>query len=168
LPFPPVSKKIFFFFKVLQAGGTLGAAMDKNPRAQFKPQHRVPQPQNIRRIENSFAWLDHRLLRLGYLPALTHQDMALYLFLILAADRYGVSFYRQEKIGDILALDVTQLAVARDRLLTLGLIAFEPYSALSPNGFYQVLPVREPPPAAGREKLQQLTKNLAAKWKMPP
>jgi hypothetical protein len=65
----------------------------------------IPQPKRVRRIEQSFAWIDHRLLRNGYLQVMTHQDQALYLFLALAADRHGVSFYRKEKICDALGLD---------------------------------------------------------------
>ena len=102
----------------------------------------IPQPQRVRRIEKSFAWIDHRLLRNGYLQAMTHQDQALYLFLALAADRYGVSFYRKEKICDALGLDWGAFEVARDRLIDLGLIAFQPYSACTPNGYYQLLPVQ--------------------------
>ena len=103
----------------------------------------IPQPQRVRRIEKSFAWIDHRLLRNGYLPIMTHADQVLYLFLALAADRHGVSFYRKEKICDILGLDWDQFEVARDRLIELGLLAFEPYCATSPNGHYQVLPIDE-------------------------
>lgn len=106
----------------------------------------IPQPQRVRRIEKSFAWIDHRLLRSGYLPVMTHQDQALYLFLALVADRHGVSFYRKEKICDISGLDWGQFEVARDRLIDLKLIAFESYSAASPNGHYQVLPVDGSPP----------------------
>jgi len=105
------------------------------------PKYLLPQPQRVRRIETSFAWIDHRLLRNGFVPAMTHQDLALYLFLVLVADRHGVSFYRKEKICDALGLDWSDFEVARDRLLDLGLIAFEPYSASTPNGYYQALPV---------------------------
>ena len=108
-------------------------------------EYHIPQPQRVRRIEKSFAWIDHRLLRNGYLAVMTHQDQALYLFLALAADRHGVSFYRKEKICDVLGLDCDQFEVARDRLTSLRLIAFQPYCALSPNGYYQVLPVDGPP-----------------------
>lgn len=101
----------------------------------------IPQPKRVRRIDKSFAWIDHRLLRNGYLQVMTHQDQALYLFLALAADRHGVSFYRKEKICDVLGLDWGEFEVARDRLIDLELIAFEPYSATTPNGHYQVLPV---------------------------
>lgn len=106
----------------------------------------IPQPQRVRRIEKSFAWIDHRLLRNGYLSVMTHQDQALYLFLALAADRHGVSFYRKEKICDALGLDWGQFEVARDRLIDLKLIAFQSYTVTSPNGHYQVLPVDGRPP----------------------
>jgi len=101
----------------------------------------IPQPNLVRRIEKSFAWIDHRLLRNGFLQVMTHQEQVLYLFLVLVADRHGVSFYRKEKICDILGLDWGEFEVARDRLMNLKLLAFEPYSAASPNGHYQVLPV---------------------------
>ena len=106
----------------------------------------IPQPQRVRRIASSFAWIDHRLLRNGYLPIMTHADQSLYLFLALAADRHGVSFYRKEKICDCLGLDWGDFEVARDRLIDLKLIAFASYSALSPNGHYQLLPVDGLPP----------------------
>jgi hypothetical protein len=114
------------------------------------PKYFLPQPQRVRRIETSFAWIDHRLLRNGFLPAMTHQDQSLYLFLALAADRNGVSFYRKEKVCDCLGLDFQQFEIAKDRLIAMKLIAFEPYSVLSPNGFYQVLPVDGSPPDFGQ------------------
>lgn len=101
----------------------------------------IPQPQRVRKIEKSFAWLDHRLLRNGHLQVMTHQEQVLYMFLVLAADCHGVSFYRKEKICDAVGLDWTEFEIARDRLIDFGLIAFEPYSACTPNGYYQVLPV---------------------------
>ena len=110
-----------------------------------KLKYHVPQPERLRRIEGSFAWIDHRLLRGGYLGIMTAQEHGLYLFLALAADRNGVSFYRQEKIADVLGLDSGQLHIARDRLIDLQLIAFQP------NGFHQLLPVDTPAPdLAGR------------------
>jgi replication initiation and membrane attachment protein DnaB len=122
------------------------------------PKYVLPQPHRVRKIEGSFAWLDHRLVRNGYLPVMTQQDQSLYLFLVLAADRHGVSFYRKEKICEATGLDFQQFEVAKDRLISLGLIAFQSYSVLSPNGFYQVLPVDAQPPAMAPElsKLLQL------------
>jgi len=116
--------------------------------------YHIPQPQRVRRIEHSFAWIDHRLLRNGFLEAMTHQDQALYLFLVLAADRQGVSFYRKEKVCDYLGLDWGEFEVARDRLIELKLIAFRAYSARTPNGHYQMLPVDGRPPNFGPETRQ--------------
>jgi hypothetical protein len=110
------------------------------------PRYHIPLPQRVRRIAGSFAWIDHRLLRYGFLAVMTHAEQSLYLFLALAADRHGVSFYRQEKITDLLGLDDQGFAVARDRLIELGLLAFAPYSVTSPNGFYQLLPVAQQAP----------------------
>lgn len=66
----------------------------------------IPRLKSIRRIQQSFAWIDHRLIRNGYLQVMTHEDLALYVCLLLAADCNGVSFYSKEKICDILSLDV--------------------------------------------------------------
>jgi hypothetical protein len=117
------------------------------------PKNHIPQPQRVRRIQGSFAWIDHRLVRLGYLQVTDHAEHSLYLFLALAADRHGVSFYRKEKICEILGLDFKQFELARDRLIDLRLIAFEPYSALSPNGYYQVLPIEARAPDFGAQAI---------------
>lgn len=111
-----------------------------------KPTYHIPQPKRLRRIRHSFAWIDHRLLRSEFVHAMTHQDQSLYLFLALAADQNGVSFYRREKASDILGLDLREFEVARDRLIRMDLLAFDPYSATSANGFYQLLPVDGRPP----------------------
>jgi len=120
----------------------------------------MPQPQKIRKIESSFAWIDHRLVRNGYLQVMTHDDMALYLFLILVADRNGVSFYRKEKICDAVSLDFSQFEIARDRLINMKLIAFKSYSVLSPNGYYQVLPIESKAPDYSKQITQKLTNKL--------
>ena len=123
------------------------------------PRYHIPEPQRVRRIAGSFAWIDHRLLRNGYMAVLTHPEQSLYLFLALAADRNGVSFYRQEKICDVLGMEAHAFTVARDRLIELGLLVFESYSVTSPNGFYQVLAVEKPAPdfAAQAGYVQTLT-----------
>lgn len=117
----------------------------------MRKKYLIPQPKSIRRIQQSFAWIDHRLVRDGYLQVMTHEDLALYVFLILAADGKGVSFYRKEKICDLAALSFGQFEIAKDRLISMKLIAFEPYSVMTPNGFYQVLPIQgKAPNYAGR------------------
>jgi len=124
----------------------------------------IPQPKNVRKINGSFAWVDHRLLQQGYLAVMTHQDQVLYLFLLLAADRNGVSFYRKEKICDLLSLDFQQFEIARDRLIDLKLVAYQPYSVLSPNGYYQVLPIHIAAPNFARKATENLAGQLANSW----
>ena len=98
---------------------------------------------------------------------MTSQELSLYLFLALAADRNGVSFYRQERISDILGLDAQAFTVARDRLVELGLLLFDSYSITSPNGFYQLLPVNHDAPdfVAQCDHVEQLVNAFTVKTK---
>ena len=118
--------------------------------------YHIPQPKNIRNIKGSFAWIDHRLMRNGFMETMTHQDMALYLFLILVADKNGVSFYRKEKICEAVSLDFSRFEIAKDRLVNMKLIAFESYSVLSPNGYYQVLPIESKAPDYSKQLTDKL------------
>lgn len=100
----------------------------------------IPRPDRLRKINHSFGWVDHRLLQDDHLFWLAPHDMAVYLFLTLAADRNGVSFYRIETIAKRLGhLDWGQIHSARQNLIAADLVAFQPFSQHDPNGFYQVL-----------------------------
>jgi hypothetical protein len=44
-------------------------------------------PDRIRKITGSFAFIEHRFLRKGFWTSLTHHELLLYIFLVLAADR---------------------------------------------------------------------------------
>jgi len=54
--------------------------------------------QRIRKIQGSFAWISHSFLRNGFWSSLDHHELLLYLFLVLAADRKGISYYSFDKI----------------------------------------------------------------------
>jgi hypothetical protein len=110
------------------------------PNRSFRPP-RVPQPHRVRKIAGTFGWIDHRLLREGHLRALTSDDMGLYLFLVLAANRDGVSFYRKDKIADALGLSWDAVEQARRRLVARNLVAFETFGPGEVDGYYQVLPL---------------------------
>jgi len=97
-------------------------------------------PHRRRCISGSFSWMDHRLIREGHLTGLSTAEFALYAFLVLVGNADGVSFYRQEKICRYLGeMDWGLFQTARDGLLQADLIAFQPFHAGTPNGFYQVL-----------------------------
>lgn len=89
--------------------------------------HRAPLlPDRIRRIDaQSFAFLPHRFLRDGFLCSLLPDEQRLYLFLVLAADRTGISFYSCDRICSILEMVVDDYIEARNGLLRKDLIAFD-------------------------------------------
>jgi len=98
-----------------------------------------------------FGWLDTRLLRDGWLEVLTAEDLAVYAFLCLVADRQGVSWYRRDRIRVALGLDEQAVWQALARLEALGLVAYRPFHVHASEGFRQVLavPVGGPPPFVG-------------------
>lgn len=83
-------------------------------------------PERVRRIDGqSFAFLPHRFLREGFLCSLTPDEQRLYLFLVLAADRTGTSFYHYDRICSILEMVVDDYLDARNGLLAKDLLAFD-------------------------------------------
>lgn len=80
----------------------------------------------VRRIAGqSFAFLPHRFLREGFFCSLTPAELRLYLFLVLAADRDGMSFYHQDRICSTLEVDLDDYLEARNGLLAKDLVAFD-------------------------------------------
>ncbi len=60
--------------------------------------------QRVRKIQGSFAWIPHSFLRKGLWSSLNHHELLLYLFLVLAADRLGVSYYSFDKICSLIGI----------------------------------------------------------------
>jgi hypothetical protein len=94
--------------------------------------------QRIRRITGSFAYIEHRFLRQGFWTGLSHHALLLYVFLVLAADRNGLSFYGYDRICSLLGLVLDEYLQARDELIDEDLIAFD-------GRFFQVLSLPELP-----------------------
>lgn len=88
-------------------------------------QKKVLVPDRIRKIDGSFGFIPHRFLNDGFLASLSHHELLLYLFLITAADRYGLSFYGSNTICSILVLTTDQYQKARDGLIKSDLVAFD-------------------------------------------
>ena len=79
----------------------------------------------IRRIDGGFSFIPHRFLTDGFLKALSQRELLLYIFLVLAADRYGLSFYSYDRICSFLHMTLEQYTAARDGLIEKDLIAFD-------------------------------------------
>ena len=86
---------------------------------------RVLAPKRIRRIDGGFSFIPHRFLTDGFLASLDQPEILLYLFLILASDRNGLSFYSYDAICTFLYITVDEYIEARDSLIKKGLIAFD-------------------------------------------
>jgi hypothetical protein len=88
--------------------------------------HRNPiRPERVRHIQGGFAFLPNRFLHEGFFSSLSHQERSLYLFLVLAADRNGVSFYAYDRICSALEVTVDQYLQLRTCLIEKDLIAFD-------------------------------------------
>jgi hypothetical protein len=86
---------------------------------------KILNPDRIRRIHGGFSFVPHRFLSQGFLSSLQQKEILLYLFLVLASDRHGVSFYSYDKICTLLQMDLDQYINARNGLIDKDLIAFD-------------------------------------------
>jgi hypothetical protein len=109
-------------------------------------------PDRVRKITGPFSFIEHRFLRDGFFHSLTLQELVLYLFLVLVADRHGLSFYRYDKICTLLRITVDEFILARDGLMEKDLLAFD-------GRTFQVLslPLQgpKPTPLQGREENEE-------------
>lgn len=104
-------------------------------------------PDRVRKISGSFAYVEHRFLHDGFWADLDHHPLLLYLFLVLVADRFGLSYYSYDKICTLLRFSVDEYILARDTLIDKDLIAFD-------GRLFQVLAL---PAHAKREGVGPLT-----------
>jgi hypothetical protein len=111
----------------------------------------VPRLDRVRSLgeANGFGWLDARLVRDGWLAMMSPEELAVYAFLCLVADRQGVSWYRRDRIREALCLDERAVWDALDRLEQLGLVAYQPFHRNASEGFRQVLDLPAESPVEG-------------------
>ncbi len=95
-------------------------------------------PQRIRKIEGSFAFIEHRFLQNGFFASLSLQERSLYFFLAMASDRRGLSCYSYDKICMLNGISTDEYITARDSLIDKDLIAFD-------GNLFQVLSLPEKP-----------------------
>ena len=106
---------------------------------------KVLNPDRIRRIHGGFSFIPHRFLCEGLLAALQQKELLLYLFLVIASDRHGLSFYSYDAICRLLQLDLDQYISARNALIDKDLIAFD-------GTVFQVLELPETPVLSATKK----------------
>jgi hypothetical protein len=114
----------------------------------------VLNPDRIRRIHGGFSFVPHRFLSQGFLSSLQQKEILLYLFLVLASDRNGLSFYRYDKICTLLQMDLDQYIRARNGLIDKDLIDFD-------GTVFQVLELPASCVSANHHKEQKRARNQA-------
>jgi len=82
-------------------------------------------PERVRSINGGFSFIPHRFLIDGFLTSLNQKELLLYLFLVLASDRYGLSFYAYDSICSLLQFPIDDYLAARNSLVEKDLIAFD-------------------------------------------
>ncbi|MCK4486163.1 MAG: hypothetical protein KAU38_05290 [Desulfobacterales bacterium] len=106
---------------------------------------RILNRDRIRRIAGGFSFIPHRFLTDGFLSSLDHNEILLYLFLVLVSDRHGLSYYSYDAICTLLQIDLGHYIEARDGLMKKDLIAFD-------GTIFQVLDLPSKPTACSRPK----------------
>ena len=94
-------------------------------------------PTRVRTLPAHFAWIDHRLR--DRLRDFSLEEIALLLFLHLAADRTGCSFWADATIAKKLGLREGDVIQARYRLVAKGLVVYR-------DPLYQLLPLEDSRP----------------------
>ena len=102
-------------------------------------------PNRIRHIDGGFSFIPHRFLTDGFLSSLSQKELLLYLFLVLASDRHGISFYSYDAICSFLELSVDAYIEARNGLINKDLIAVD-------GTIFQVLDLPKRPIEASTKK----------------
>ncbi len=121
-------------------------------------QKQLLNPGRVRKIEGSFAFIEHRFLRKGFWTTLSHHELLLYFFLILVADQQGISYYSYDHICKATGLLLEEYLQARDGLINNNLLAFDGY-------FFQVLSLPDNPGVRqDNETVHPAIQNLYKKW----
>ncbi len=105
-------------------------------------------PHRVRKINGSFAFIEHRFLRDGFWSSLDHHELVLYLFLVMVGDRNGISFYCYDRICTLLRISVDDYILARNALIAKDLIAFD-------GRVFQVLSLPEKVVETSRQPLKK-------------
>ena len=86
---------------------------------------RIINTDRVRKIARGFSFIPHRFLADGFLTFLDREEILLYLFLVLAGDRYGLSCYSYDAICTLMQLTLDEYIAARDGLIEKNLISFD-------------------------------------------
>lgn len=83
-------------------------------------------PDRVRNIGGQgFAFIPNRFLQAGFFSSLTPDELRLYLLLVLAGDRSGLSFYHYDSLCSLLEVTLDAYVEARNGLVHADLVAYD-------------------------------------------
>ena len=109
-----------------------------------RPRPKPPFPNRKRVPRGGFGWLDDRLLHDRWLSELGPDAITVLVFLALAADRYGASFYGRMRMVAATGIPLSELDKALAKLTDRGLVAFRPWRNGASDGVWQLLDLPRP------------------------
>ena len=112
---------------------------------------RLLNPCRVRRINGGFSFIPHRFLTGGFYNCLSSEEKNLYMFLVLASDKNGLSYYSDKSICSYTGLSHDIYVNARDGLVQKDLVEFD-------GVIFQVLELPVHPPGAAL--LSKLTQKI--------
>ncbi len=86
---------------------------------------KILNPARVRRIAGGFSFIPHRFLKDGFFASLNQHELLFYLFLVVASDRNGLSYYAYDSICTLLEMQLDEYIESRDALIEKDLIAFD-------------------------------------------
>ncbi len=122
---------------------------------------KILDPARVRRIAGGFSFIPHRFLKDGFWASLNQHELLLYLFLVVASDRNGLSFYAYDSICTLLGMSLDDYIGSRNGLVEKDLVAFD-------GTIFQVLelpsePINTTPPGTvAKGKREEGPLNLAS------
>ena len=81
--------------------------------------------ERVRSVDGGFSFVPHRFLQGGFFASLEQKELLLYFLLLLAGDRFGVSFYSCDTLCGLLQFENSEYINARNGLIEKDLIAFD-------------------------------------------
>ncbi len=94
----------------------------------------VIQKDRVRKFPRQFSWVDQKMIRENHFQLCSAKSLGLYLFLVLAGDVNGLSYYSDVGICKKLSLNMTDLSKSRQELINADLLAYK-------QPVYQVLSI---------------------------
>lgn len=79
----------------------------------------------LRYVPKGFGWVDHRLVKSGFVRDCSSDSLALYLILITVCDRDGLSYYGESLLCALLGWSRGRLAKARENLVEVDIVGYE-------------------------------------------